>query len=55
MFFAFPIMLHYIPARDLQSITQDDFNKYINEKWATFNQFKKSFDIWCLKMKDGSG
>ncbi|CAM4988824.1 unnamed protein product, partial [Rotaria socialis] len=36
----------YIPARDIQSITQANLNKYKNKKWSTFNQFQKSFDIW---------
>ncbi|CAF4518163.1 unnamed protein product [Rotaria socialis] len=43
---------YYIPARDLQSITQANLDKYENKKWATFNQFKKSFDIWYLEMKN---
>ncbi|CAF1023430.1 unnamed protein product [Rotaria sordida] len=38
---------YYIPARDLQSITQADLYKYKNRKLSNFNQFKKSFDI-CL-------
>ncbi|CAF3389641.1 unnamed protein product [Rotaria socialis] len=43
---------YYIPGRDLQSITQANLDKYENKKWTTFNQFKKSFDIWCLEMKN---
>ncbi|CAF2245583.1 unnamed protein product, partial [Rotaria magnacalcarata] len=42
---------YYIPARDLQFITQANLDKYENKKWTSFNQFKKSFDIWCLEMK----
>jgi SWIM zinc finger len=45
---------YYIPARDLQSITQANLDKYKNNKWTTFNQFKKSFDIWCMEMENGS-
>jgi hypothetical protein len=45
---------YYIPARDIQSITQTDLNKYINQKWTTFNQFRKSFDIWYLTMQNNS-
>ncbi|CAF2516970.1 unnamed protein product [Rotaria sp. Silwood2] len=45
---------YYIPARDLQSITQATLDKYENKKWTTFNQFKKSFDIWCMEMENGS-
>jgi hypothetical protein len=45
---------YYIPARDLESISQVDLNRYINKKWTTFNQFKKSFDIWCLEMQNDS-
>ena len=36
---------YFIPARDLESISRTDLNKYTNKKWTTFNQFKKSFDI----------
>jgi len=43
---------YYIPARDLQSITQADSNKYKNKKWTTFNQFKKSFNIWRMKSEN---
>ena len=37
-----------IPARDLQSITYADLNKYINKKLTTFNQFKNHliFGVW---------
>ncbi|CAF2081129.1 unnamed protein product [Rotaria magnacalcarata] len=44
----------YIPARDIQSITQANLNKYKNKKWSTFNQFQKSFDIWCMEMNDST-
>ncbi|CAF4227083.1 unnamed protein product, partial [Rotaria sordida] len=29
---------YYIPARDLQSISQANLNKYKNKTWSTFNQ-----------------
>ncbi|CAF1234572.1 unnamed protein product [Didymodactylos carnosus] len=45
---------YYIPARDLQSITKADLDKYKNKKWTTFNQFKKSFDIWCMELENDS-
>ncbi|CAF4737801.1 unnamed protein product [Rotaria sp. Silwood2] len=45
---------YYIPARDLQSISQASLNKYKNKTWSTFNQFTKSFDIWCMEMDNGS-
>ena len=45
---------YYIPAGNLESISQGDLNKYINKKWTTFNQFIKSFDIWCVEIKNGS-
>jgi hypothetical protein len=45
---------YYIPARDLQSITKADLNKYKNNKWTIFNQFKKSFDIWCMEFDNNS-
>jgi len=37
-----------IRARDLQSITSVDLNKYINKKRTTFNQFKNHliFSVW---------
>ena len=44
--------IFYVPARDLQSITQAELTKYKKRKWTTFNQFKKSFDIWCMEMED---
>ncbi|CAF4168170.1 unnamed protein product [Rotaria sordida] len=46
--------IYYIPARDLQSISQASLNKYKNKTWSTFNQFTKSFDIWCMEMDNGS-
>lgn len=46
------LKVYYIPARDLKFITQADLTKYKNKKWTTFNQFKKSFDIWCMEMED---
>ena len=49
-----PTKKYYIPAPDLQSITQASIDKYENKRWTTFNQFKKSFDIWCMEMEDGS-
>ncbi|CAF2123572.1 unnamed protein product [Rotaria magnacalcarata] len=45
---------YYIPARNLESISQIELKKYINKNWTTFNQFKKSYDIWCLEMQDDS-
>ena len=45
---------YYIPARNLESISQADLNKYINKTWTTFNQFKKSFDIWCSEITNDS-
>lgn len=45
---------YYIPARNLESISQSDLKKFMNKKWTTFNQFKKSYDIWCLEMQDDS-
>jgi hypothetical protein len=45
---------YYIPARNLESISQIALKKYIEKKWTTFNQFKKSYDIWCLEMHDSS-
>lgn len=45
---------YFISARDLQSITQANLDKYENKKWTTFNQFKKSFDIWCMEMENDS-
>ncbi|CAF4272471.1 unnamed protein product [Rotaria sordida] len=44
----------YIPARDLQSISQATLNKYQNQTWSIFYQFTKSFDIWCMEMDNGS-
>jgi hypothetical protein len=41
--------IYYIPARDLQSITHTDLSRYKKQKFTTFNQFKKSFDIWCVE------
>jgi hypothetical protein len=41
----------YIPARDLKSIGQADLTKYKNKKWTTFNQFRKSFDIWYMELE----
>jgi hypothetical protein len=46
--------IYYIPARDLQSLTQTDLNRYKQHKFTTFNQFQKSFDIWCLEMENNS-
>ncbi len=46
--------IYYIPARDLQSLTQIDLNRYKQQKFTTFNQFQKSFDIWCLEMENNS-
>jgi hypothetical protein len=46
--------VHYIPARDLDSIPQTDLNRYKKQKFTTFNQFKKSFDIWCLEVENDS-
>lgn len=43
---------YYIPARDLDSIPQIDLNRYKKEKFTTFHQFKKSFDIWRLEMEN---
>ena len=40
----------YISARDLKSIAQADLTKYKKKKWTTFDQFRKSFDIWCMEM-----
>lgn len=37
-----------------ESISQTELKKYINKKWTTVNQFKKSCDIWCLEMHDDS-
>ncbi|CAF4457980.1 unnamed protein product [Rotaria sp. Silwood2] len=45
---------YYIPAGNLESISQGDLNKYVNKKWTTFNQFMKSFDIWCVEIKNDS-
>ncbi|CAF4632468.1 unnamed protein product [Rotaria sp. Silwood2] len=44
--------IYYIPARDLQSIKEADLTKYENKKWTTFNQFRKSFDIWRMEMEN---
>ena len=41
----------YIPARDSDSIPQKDLNQYKKQRFTTFNQFKKSFDIWCLEIE----
>ncbi|CAF3862535.1 unnamed protein product [Rotaria sp. Silwood1] len=46
--------IYYIPARQLQSFTQTDLNRYKKQKFTTFNQFQKSFDIWCVEMQDNS-
>ncbi|CAF4537726.1 unnamed protein product [Didymodactylos carnosus] len=46
--------IYYIPARDLQSLTQTDLDRYKQQKFTTFNQFQKSFDIWCLEMENNS-
>lgn len=45
---------YYIPARHLESISQAELKKYTGRNWTTFNQFKKSFDIWCLEMNDSN-
>ncbi|CAF4102953.1 unnamed protein product [Adineta steineri] len=41
-------------ARDLDSIPQTDLNGYKEQKFTTFNQLKKSFDIWCLEVENDS-
>ena len=46
--------VYYIPARDLDSIPQTDLNIYKKQRFTTFNQFKKSFDIWCLEIDNDS-
>ena len=46
--------VYYIPARDLDSIPQTDLNRYKKQKFTTFNQLKKSFDIWCLEVENDS-
>jgi len=46
--------IYYIPAHNLQSISQADLNRYKKQKFTTFNQFKKSFDIWRLEMENDS-
>ena len=43
--------VYYIPARDSDSIPQKDLNQYKKQRFTTFNQFKKSFDIWCLEIE----
>ncbi|CAF1449502.1 unnamed protein product [Adineta ricciae] len=43
---------YYIPARDIQSITRSDINKYNKKQWTTFNQFKKSYDMWCMELEN---
>ncbi|CAF0837540.1 unnamed protein product [Adineta steineri] len=46
--------VYYIPTRDLDSIPQKDLNRYKTQKFTTFNQLKKSFDIWCLEVENDS-
>jgi hypothetical protein len=46
--------IYYIPARDLQSITHTDLSRYKKQKFTTFNQFKKSFHIWCVEIDNDS-
>ncbi|CAF4121394.1 unnamed protein product [Adineta steineri] len=41
-------------THDLQSFSQADLNRYKKQKFTTFNQFKKSFNIWCLEMENDS-
>ncbi|CAF4234364.1 unnamed protein product, partial [Adineta steineri] len=41
--------VYYVPDRNLDSIPQTDLNRYKKQKFTTFNQLKKSFDIWCLE------
>lgn len=38
---------------NLDSIPQTDLNIYKKQRFTTFNQFKKSFDICCLEMENG--
>jgi hypothetical protein len=38
----------------LQSFTQADLDKYNKQKFTTLNQFKKSFDVWCLGTENDS-
>jgi len=46
--------MYYIPAGDLESFTQTDLNRYKKQKFTTFNQFKKSFHIWCMEVENDS-
>ena len=46
--------IYYIPARDLSSFSKADLDRYKKQKFTTFNQFKKSFDIWRLEIRDES-
>jgi hypothetical protein len=46
--------VYYILARDLDSISQTNLNRYKKQRLTTFNQFKKSFDIWCLEVENDS-
>ncbi|CAF3831775.1 unnamed protein product [Adineta steineri] len=46
--------VYYIPARDIDSIPQTDLNRYKKQKFTTFNQLTKSFDIWCLEVENDS-
>ncbi|CAF1442393.1 unnamed protein product [Adineta steineri] len=43
---------YYIPARNLQSISQADLKRCIKQKWTSFKLFEKSYDVWCLEMMD---
>ena len=43
---------YYIPARNLESISQTDLKRYTKQKWTSFKLFEKSSDIWCLEMMD---
>ncbi|CAF0784735.1 unnamed protein product [Adineta ricciae] len=46
--------VYYTSARDLDSILKTDLDKYRKQNFTTFNQFKKSFDIWCLEVESDS-
>ena len=45
------VKTYYIPADDLEKINDNELNKYKQTKYTTFQQYKKSFNIWCLKIK----
>ena len=43
---------YYIPASNLNDIAETDLNRFKNKKWTNFQQFRKSFNFWCLEINN---